>query len=608
MFVVKALNKLRPRKQCLLLQTSVTQRAKSNKPTGEHTQNTNSNPTLGEMGSKYQVFRDQDSELILDIYEERNKYTSLLETEEEEDIDPLEGINLERGVRGVYDIEDLVDVLRRENSEDIFVAALPKEVKYVDYICVVTGKSRKHMQAIAQFVRKVYKRKMYKSDLIPKLEGVNSTDWMALDLDAYVNYLVPSITSLILYMFLFASDSALVFRHYKDDNPIWASLTLFLMYLPSLCSYILIVSDWELWPEMVGCGLTNFLWFLLKTLQHMFFPVWAMWRYAERIFWSIEAVRAVDEESVSEAITVIRAPRTIELYFFLQAFLQSLPQMLLQLNILMRQDLDVNRQTADAEVLSLVFNLTKVAGTVAFYQRFKTQKLAGKQYPWFKGYKKSYDPSIDQVDSRLRVERVESRPTTSSHIEEPIPSESRRSSDFYMEPNTPPLKELKEVFGSLRETSIIDGPNRKVYQEVSEPDFNIKRVVDIRGLPEDDLAGKIVSFFWWFCFLLVRILAISAFYYFYPTASIWLLVAHVLIIILFLSYDVKTDEVKRAKALFFVFIGLIYVFCIIEFKIKFKKTKFIYYGYFTLVFVQNFVMCLIWWFGNVEDLENAFWF
>lgn len=38
------------------------------------------------------------------------------------------------------------------------------------------------MKAIAQFVRIIYKKKMEKSDVIPKLEGENSKDWMALDL------------------------------------------------------------------------------------------------------------------------------------------------------------------------------------------------------------------------------------------------------------------------------------------------------------------------------------------------------------------------------------------------------------------------------------------
>lgn len=52
----------------------------------------------------------------------------------------------------------------------------------MDYIVVVSGNSQKHMNALATFVRKVYKLKRHKTDLIPKIEGENSKDWLALDL------------------------------------------------------------------------------------------------------------------------------------------------------------------------------------------------------------------------------------------------------------------------------------------------------------------------------------------------------------------------------------------------------------------------------------------
>lgn len=96
--------------------------------------------------------------------------------------------------------------------------------------------------------------------------------------DAVLNYLLPSVFSCILYILVFSSDVGMVFRHYKDDNPIWASVTLFVMYLPAIISYVLIVSDWLLWPEMYGCSLLNITWFTIKTLEHLLFPVWAMWR------------------------------------------------------------------------------------------------------------------------------------------------------------------------------------------------------------------------------------------------------------------------------------------------------------------------------------------
>ncbi|KAK4880328.1 hypothetical protein RN001_008474 [Aquatica leii] len=134
---------------------------------------------LGDYASKYEVFRDEDSEIILDVIEEREKY---LKANELETHDPFKGLNLERGKTGVFDIEDLVEVLKRENADDIFVSSVPTKYNYVDFICLASGRSQKHLNAIIQFVRRVYKCKRHDSDEIPKFEGKNSKDWLALDL------------------------------------------------------------------------------------------------------------------------------------------------------------------------------------------------------------------------------------------------------------------------------------------------------------------------------------------------------------------------------------------------------------------------------------------
>ncbi|XP_033343011.2 ribosomal silencing factor RsfS-like protein, 312 isoform X1 [Megalopta genalis] len=136
----------------------------------------------GSLSNAYKVFDDKDAEIILD--EEVEKETIQLEDlqSKEEYYDPYEGINLERGVTGVYEIEDLVSLLHRENAKNIFVASVPPEFSYVDYIVIVTGISQKHSTALATFVRKVYKLKKCQTDFMPKIEGEKSKDWLALDL------------------------------------------------------------------------------------------------------------------------------------------------------------------------------------------------------------------------------------------------------------------------------------------------------------------------------------------------------------------------------------------------------------------------------------------
>ncbi|XP_077279405.1 ribosomal silencing factor RsfS-like protein, 312 [Temnothorax americanus] len=134
------------------------------------------------INAKYKIFHDEDADVILDVSEEQQKI--LLEdlNKQEEIRDPYADINLNHGVTGVYDVEDLIVLLERDKAKNIFVASVPKEYAYVDYIVVVSGNSWKHMNALATFVRKVYKLKRYPTERIPKIEGKDSKDWIALDL------------------------------------------------------------------------------------------------------------------------------------------------------------------------------------------------------------------------------------------------------------------------------------------------------------------------------------------------------------------------------------------------------------------------------------------
>lgn len=86
------------------------------------------------------------------------------------------------GTTGVFDIEDLVDLLRRENAIDLCVIRVPKDYSYVDYMVIATGSTYRHMLGMSSFVRKVFKMKRGRHDSIPKIEGKECKNWMAMDL------------------------------------------------------------------------------------------------------------------------------------------------------------------------------------------------------------------------------------------------------------------------------------------------------------------------------------------------------------------------------------------------------------------------------------------
>lgn len=97
--------------------------------------------------------------------------------------------------------------------------------------------------------------------------------------NAILNHLVPCAIACFLYVLITATDIGVIFRHYKDNDPIWASLTLFVMYLPAIGSFILIVTDCDYWPEPEN-GMTNenAFWLYKKILGHLLFPLWNIWR------------------------------------------------------------------------------------------------------------------------------------------------------------------------------------------------------------------------------------------------------------------------------------------------------------------------------------------
>ncbi|KAH8259635.1 hypothetical protein KR026_008184 [Drosophila bipectinata] len=154
---------------------------------------------VGGVQNKYKIFRDENSPEIFDVEEARQLEQQLTEEPEVEE-DKYYGLNIKSkwnlnilflkynvyfvsgGVHGVFDVEDLVELLRKENVDDIFVCSVPEDLKYVDHMVICSGRSYRHMLSTAEFVRRMFKIKRVKGDILPRIEGGKSRDWMAMDL------------------------------------------------------------------------------------------------------------------------------------------------------------------------------------------------------------------------------------------------------------------------------------------------------------------------------------------------------------------------------------------------------------------------------------------
>ena len=102
--------------------------------------------------------------------------------EEAAEIDEFRGISLERGTFGVFDVEEFVEILKQEKLDNIVVIVVPKELQYVDYMVITTGRSPRQMTAVSQFLRKIFKKRCLPTDHIPVVEGQDNKDWVAMDL------------------------------------------------------------------------------------------------------------------------------------------------------------------------------------------------------------------------------------------------------------------------------------------------------------------------------------------------------------------------------------------------------------------------------------------
>lgn len=133
---------------------------------------------------KYKDFSDSDSSIIYS-YEEQHE--PLEENENFYHIDQdlkskMSYQDLKRGVTGVYDLEELINVLRNESLMDITAISIPKDLHYADFLVLVTAKSARHSEAAAELILKLYKQKKNKRDPFIKVEGRNVTNWKAMDM------------------------------------------------------------------------------------------------------------------------------------------------------------------------------------------------------------------------------------------------------------------------------------------------------------------------------------------------------------------------------------------------------------------------------------------
>ncbi|XP_075992079.1 uncharacterized protein LOC142987298 [Anticarsia gemmatalis] len=115
-------------------------------------------------------------------------------------------------------------------------------------------------------------------------------------------------------------------------------------------------------------------------------------------------------------------------------------------------------------------------------------------------------------------------------------------------------------------------PRRKYCDEVIQDEPDIPRRVPrayMRGLEPQDLTASLVHYLGWYAFFVARLLSIACFINFFPFVAIIVLFSHYQVMLLFLIVP-QASSVKRG---FYVFLAFIYLFCLMEFKIRFRHVR-----------------------------------
>lgn len=127
----------------------------------------------------------------------------------------------------------------------------------------------------------------------------------------------------------------------------------------------------------------------------------------------------------------------------------------------------------------------------------------------------------------------------------------------------------------------------------------------IDGIENDDIVAKFIAFLGWNFFLLMRMLSLSTFSVFYPAPCAWLCLGHYCLMLLLLI-DETRFKVKWQRTAFYTILAYIFIFNLIEFKVRFKNVRKWYVSYFLLVLLQNIGMTIAWY--SFAEFLDTYWF
>ncbi|XP_011496498.1 PREDICTED: uncharacterized protein LOC105361093, partial [Ceratosolen solmsi marchali] len=458
----------------------------------------------------------------------------------------------------------------------------------------------------------------------------------------YIIFLIPAIVNCFIYVIHFSVDLVVAIQHFRENNPVWACITICFMYAPALAYFILTISRPDWWmtdDDKMYKG--TFLWLLLQVGKLIAFPLFAMYRYAGLIVLSIDAIILSGNYRI-QTLNVAAAPAAIELYFFLQAWFQATPQAVFQTHLLFKEKFASRTHQSEAvHILCILMSVCIMAIRTTQFQRYESQRTNGRKVPWAMWLKKFKIEELENLEEKQLLQ------SSISHFQSGIGTDQEQNSNENCEHKqdlsinlekqnclTPPLppKNMKvippptplrgitsitrlpvpEMPAPPRPDSIVGDSEDVQIDEIAKSFVDdikadsdrafernnssilSKRKHFAKDLENNNPVRSFSFFLWWFLFILPRVLSLAIFLEFYPMYLLGVLGTHYTLMIAYLFYYAKYYDVMS----FFInlWLGLVYIFSIIEYRVKFKYADKWLIFYYIFVFIQNIFMTLAWYF------------
>ncbi|TMW52008.1 hypothetical protein DOY81_002926 [Sarcophaga bullata] len=178
------------------------------------------------------------------------------------------------------------------------------------------------------------------------------------------------------------------------------------------------------------------------------------------------------------------------------------------------------------------------------------------------------------------------------------------NAQLYIKENVPrPPKMLIKRVEDNPNTNKTPPQSPKTPQDVV--DFFLPRPTKVvNGIEQDDFAAKTISFFGWIAFVVMRMLSLSTFCVFFPKAFLILMGVHYFIMLAALYLESRFKSTLN-RTVFYFMLAYVYIYVLLEFRVKFKHIRVWFVCYFLLTMSENLIMTTIWY--SREEFES-WWF